>query len=125
MKVVSGELALEADDMWRFVGRKKCTWWIWVALDAETRQVGAMMAGDRTDFTARCLWEAVPQEYRDGATIHTDFLATLPGGAAGRASRGLRQGEGADQPRRAVLVHGEATVRPVREEVTLVLAVRL
>ena len=76
LKVKSGRLILEADEMWSFVGKRKCTWWIWVALDAETRQVVAMMAGDRTDSTARCLWEAVPQEYRDGATIYTDFLAT-------------------------------------------------
>ena len=76
MVAKSGGLILEADEMWSFVGKRKCTWWIWVALDAETRQVVAMMAGDRTDFTARCLWESVPAEYRDGATIYTDFLAT-------------------------------------------------
>lgn len=62
--------------MWSFVGRRVCTWWIWVA----------MIAGDRSDTTARCLWEAVPQEYRDGAIVYTGFLATLPGGDAGRAS---------------------------------------
>jgi insertion element IS1 protein InsB len=76
LKAGSGRLVLEADEMWSFVGKKKTTWWIWVALDAETRQVVAMMAGDRTDFTARCLWEAVPREYKDGATVYTDFLAT-------------------------------------------------
>ncbi len=84
LKAKSGELALEADEMWSFVGRRRCTWWIRVALDADTRQVVAMIAGDRTDFTARCLWEAVPAQYRDGATVYTDFLATyravLPGG---------------------------------------------
>ena len=84
LKARSGKLVLEADEMWSFVGRRRCTWWIWVALDAETRQVVAMIAGDRWDYTARCLWEAVPREYRDGATIYTDFLATyrgvLPGG---------------------------------------------
>lgn len=62
MKAGSGKLALGADQMWRFVGRKKCACWIWVALDAETRQVVAMMAEDRTDITARCLREAVSRE---------------------------------------------------------------
>ena len=70
--------------MWSFVGSKRCTWWVWVALDAETRQVVAMMVGDRSEFTARCLWEAVPQEYRDGAVVFTDFRAAyravMPGG---------------------------------------------
>src|SRR4051812_5230803 len=84
LKARSGRLVLEADEMGSYVGNRKCTWWVWVALDAETRQVVAMMVGDRTDFTARCLWEAVPREYRDGATVYTDFLATyrsvMPGG---------------------------------------------
>src|SRR4051794_39529064 len=94
LKARSGRLVLEADEMWSFVGRKRCTWWIWVALDADTRQVVAMIAGDRTGFTARCLWEVIPEEYRAGATAYTDFLVTyrsvLPGGrhvAGGKGSR--------------------------------------
>jgi insertion element IS1 protein InsB len=94
LKAASSKLILEADEMWSFVGKRKCTWWIWVALDAETRQVEAMITGDRSNFTARCLWEAVPREYRDGATVSTDFLATyravMPGGryvAFGKESR--------------------------------------
>ena len=59
--------------MWSFVGKKKCVWWVWVALDSETRQVVAMVVGDRSERTAECLWEAVPEEYRRGATVYTDF----------------------------------------------------
>ena len=70
--------------MWSFVGSRRDVWWVWVALDAETRQVVAMMVGDRSEYTARCLWEAVPHEYRVGATVYTDFWrayrAALPGG---------------------------------------------
>ena len=61
--------------MWSFVGRKREVWWVWVALDAESRQVVAMVAGDRSEFTARCLWDALPDGYRDGAVVCTDFLA--------------------------------------------------
>jgi insertion element IS1 protein InsB len=64
---------LEADEMWSFVGRKKCVWWVWAALDSETRQVVAMVVGDRSERTAECLWESVPEEYRRGATVYTDF----------------------------------------------------
>ena len=46
-----------------------------MALDAETRQVVAMIVGDRSEFTARCLWEALPEEYRAGATVFSDFWA--------------------------------------------------
>ena len=66
---------IEADELWSFVGGKRDVWWIWVALDADTRQVVAMVAGDRTEATARRLWAALPDEYRDGAVVYTDYLA--------------------------------------------------
>ena len=66
---------IEADELWSFVGDKRDVWWVWVALDADTRQVVGMVAGDRTAATARRLWAAVPAEYRDGAVVYTDFLA--------------------------------------------------
>jgi IS1 family transposase len=73
---------IEADELWSFVGSKRDDWWVWVALDADTRQVVAMVCGDRSEFTARCLWDALPDEYRDGAVVCTDFwrayLAVVP-----------------------------------------------
>ena len=57
------------------MGSKASVRWVWAALDADTRQVVALIVGDRSDFTAECLWLALPDEYRDGATVHTDFLA--------------------------------------------------
>ena len=48
---------------------------MWVALDPQTRQVVARVCGDRSEATARDLWDALPDEYRDGATVATDFLA--------------------------------------------------
>ena len=78
----SGGLIVECDELWRFVRTKREQWWIWVALDADTRQVVGMVAGDRSEFTARCLWDALPDAYRDGATVYTDFwsayLAVVP-----------------------------------------------
>ena len=61
--------------MWSFVGKKRETWWIWVALDAETRQVVAMVAGDRSESTARCLWDAPPDECRAEAIVLSDSWA--------------------------------------------------
>lgn len=68
-------MILEADELWSFVGAKRDEWWVWVALDAGTRQVVAMVCGGRDERTARCLWDALPDEYRDGAIVATDFLA--------------------------------------------------
>jgi insertion element IS1 protein InsB len=75
-------LILEVDELWSFVGDKRDVWWVWVALDADTRQVVGMVAGDRSEDTARCLWEGLPDEYRADALFCTDFLpayrAVLP-----------------------------------------------
>ena len=73
---------IEADELWSFVGRRREAWWVWVALDAATRQVVAVVCGGRDEFTAECLWLSLPDEYRDGAVFCTDFLpvyrAVLP-----------------------------------------------
>jgi insertion element IS1 protein InsB len=68
-------VVIEADELWSFVARKGDVWWVWVALDADSRQVVGMVAGDRSGATAQRLWDALPGEYRDGATVCTDFLA--------------------------------------------------
>ncbi len=81
----SGRLTLEADGMWSFVGRKREVWWIWVALDAVTRQVVAMVAGDRSEYTARCLWEALPDGYASEAlerVMNSSGTAGRPCGAS-------------------------------------------
>ena len=71
----SGDLILEADEMWSVAGRKRDRWWVWAAPDADTRRVAAVVCGDRSEATAACLWEALPDEYREGATVRTDFWA--------------------------------------------------
>lgn len=88
----SGGLILEADEMWSFVGEKRTVWWAWVALDAETRRVVAMIFGDRSEHTAQCLWDALPEAYQRGAMIFTDFWAAygavIPAGQHTRCGKG-------------------------------------
>lgn len=71
----SGELVIEADELWSFVGEKREQGWVWLARDEDTRQVVAMIAGDRSAVPAQCLWDARPDEYRAEAVVATDFLA--------------------------------------------------
>ena len=56
--------------------------WVWAALDADTRQVVGMVVGDRSEDTARRLWDVLPRRYRDRAVVCTDFwsayLAAIP-----------------------------------------------
>jgi insertion element IS1 protein InsB len=68
--------------LWSFVGHKGCQQWVWAALDSVTRQVVGMVVGDRSEDTARRLWEVLPPAYREGGVFCTDFLpayrAVLP-----------------------------------------------
>ena len=38
--------------------------WIWIALCAVTRQVVALVAGDRSAVTCRALWREIPWRYK-------------------------------------------------------------
>ena len=67
---------IEADELWSFVGSKGDVHWVWVALDADTRRVLAMVVGDRSAAAAQRLWDALPPACRAGATVFTDFLAS-------------------------------------------------
>jgi len=62
----------EVDEMWSFVGKKKNKQWIWIAMDARSRQIIAFHVGDRSGESARKLWESIPKNYRDKATFYTD-----------------------------------------------------
>ncbi len=64
---------LELDELWSFVLKKAHNSWIWIALCRQTRQVVAYAVGDRSKKTCLRLWEAIPQEYRQGQCF-TDFL---------------------------------------------------
>jgi insertion element IS1 protein InsB len=46
--------------------------WIWLAMDATTRQIIAFHVGDRGPDSAKALWATVPAVYRDQAVFHTD-----------------------------------------------------
>jgi len=63
---------LEADELWSFVGKKKNQVWIWLAMDALTRQVVAIHAGGRSAEDAKAFWAEVPEPYRSGCDVYTD-----------------------------------------------------
>ena len=65
---------IEADELWSVVGSKRRVLWVWAVLDAVTRRVLAMVVGDRSDFTAECLWRSLPADVRERAVCCTDFL---------------------------------------------------
>jgi insertion element IS1 protein InsB len=70
--VVIRQLEAEADEMWSFVQKKANKQWIWIAMDAKTRQIIAFHVGDRSRDSAKQLWAKIPLVYREQATFHTD-----------------------------------------------------
>jgi IS1 family transposase len=77
-----GALVLQCDEIWSFVGSKRQVRWVWIALDADTRQVVGLAVGARDEAGARALWQNLPEVYRRRALAYTDFwrayAAVLP-----------------------------------------------
>lgn len=54
------EDVLEADDMWSFVREKRNKRWLWTVMGRRTRQMVALVIGDRSEATGRKRWEHIP-----------------------------------------------------------------
>jgi insertion element IS1 protein InsB len=49
--------------------------WVWLALDANTREIVGVYIGARDEAAARQLWQSLPAVYRQCAIAYTDFWA--------------------------------------------------
>ena len=78
-KVWMYKLEAEADEMWSFVQKKANKQWIWLAMDATTRQIIAFHVGDRSRESAKALWATISEVYQDHATFHTDQYEVYSG----------------------------------------------
>jgi insertion element IS1 protein InsB len=77
--VILQRLEAEVDELWSFVGKKANRQWVWIAMDATTRQVLAFHVGDRSGQSAAALWEKIPTVYQEHAVFYTDHYAVYPG----------------------------------------------
>src|SRR5918996_6343793 len=64
LDVTIHRLEAEVDEMWSFVRKKANKQWIWIAMDAKTRQVIAFHVGDRSRDSAKELWANIPAGYQ-------------------------------------------------------------
>lgn len=75
-------LTVQMDELWSFVDDKGNQQWVWLALDAETREIVGVQIGARDTASARSLWNSMPAVYRQCAVIYTDhwnaYGAVLP-----------------------------------------------
>src|SRR5262245_43233060 len=73
--VILQRLEAELDELWSFVRKKANRQWIWMAMDASTRQIIAFHVGDRSQASAERLWANLPVAYREQAIFYTDQYA--------------------------------------------------
>ena len=73
------KLKAEADKMWSVVQKKANKQWLWLAMDATTRQIIAFHVGDRSRESAKALWAAISKVYQKHATFHTDQYEVYKG----------------------------------------------
>src|SRR5215831_1475614 len=77
--VILKRLEAELDELWSFVGQKANRYWVWIAMDASTRQVIAFHVGDRSGRSAKALWEKLSTVYQKQATFYTDQYEVYKG----------------------------------------------
>ena len=68
-------MTIQCDELWSFVDNKGNKQWVWLALDADTREIVGVYIGDRDERAARELWNSLPPVYRQCAVAYTDFWA--------------------------------------------------
>ncbi len=63
--------------MMSFVSEKCFKRWLWTAMYCRTRPIVAFVIGDRSETTARRLWQAIPETYRM-CPVFTDLFNVYP-----------------------------------------------
>ena len=53
--------------------------WVWLALDASTKQIIAFYIGKRNKWSAKRLWKRIPEIYKNNAHFYTDIYASYEG----------------------------------------------
>lgn len=73
IKKNKGKLTVQMDELWSFVDNKGHKQWVWIAMDARTREIVGLHIGDRSQKSAQALWDSLPPVYRQCAVCYTDF----------------------------------------------------
>ena len=68
-----GKMKVQMDELWSFVDNKGSKEWVWLAIDADTREIIGCYIGDRSRESAIALWQSIPAVYRQCAKVYTDY----------------------------------------------------
>jgi transposase-like protein len=55
-----GKLKVQMDELWSFVDNKGNKQWVWLAIDADTREIIGCHIGNRSRESAIALWQLIP-----------------------------------------------------------------
>jgi IS1 family transposase len=75
---LKSRLTVQMDELWSFVDTKGKQQWVWLAIDADTREIVGCYIGDRSTASAQALWQSMPPVYRQCAVIYSDFWSAYP-----------------------------------------------
>ena len=89
--VVIQRLEVEADERQSFVKKKEHKQWMWIAMDAKTRQGIAFHVGARSRRRAKQLWAKIAAASRQHATFYTDQDVVYAGVMPAAQHRAIRK----------------------------------
>jgi len=89
-----GRLVIQCDEMWSHGGKKGNKYWIWLAIDIETREIVGVYIGNRDKKAAQGLWDSLPPVYRQGAICYTDFWESYAAVFPSKRHRAVGKGTG-------------------------------
>jgi insertion element IS1 protein InsB len=87
-------LTVQMDELWSFVDDKGNEQWIWLAMDAETREIVGCHVGDRSGESAIELWRSLPAVYRQCAVCYTDCWISYPVAIPSKRHQAVDKGSG-------------------------------
>jgi IS1 family transposase len=77
-----GKLKVQMDELWFFVDHKGNKQWVWVMIEADTREIIGCHIGARSRASAIALWQSIPAVYRQCAKVYTDdweaYVTVIP-----------------------------------------------
>jgi len=86
-----GKLTVQIDELWSFVNHKDNKQWVWIAIDAKTREIVGLHLGDRSQASAKALWDSLLPVYRLG---YTDFWEAYQGILPSKRHRAVHKNTG-------------------------------
>ena len=92
-----GKLTIQCDEMWSFVGNKDNKQWIWLGIDASTKEIVVGYIGKRDQAGAQGLWDSLPPVPESMCRKLYRLLECLGHSFSSKKIQGSRKGDWSDK----------------------------